>query len=221
MKTQTLGILLFTLSASFASADALWDKAVGVVEATRSWMAHSSSAVTLDLNDKGGVNETTQMETVYSLNEKGWMARQNVKLIKNGKDEQPDAVAKASEPPKEPNDPLLAAAQPFTKTSVPTAGTWNGRPVQIYPYTFQPKSGSSLKGRLWIDTETGVALHRESIADPPPAFVKTSFFVQDAVWDPRGFSPTTHILVDIEGSFLGFTKHWKITTDFKDYVRKP
>lgn len=214
-------LLGLVLAPAALHADALWDKAVALVEATKGWYAQRSHAVSLDRNDKGVTTETVETDTVYSLNAKGWLARQNTKVVKNGRDDTPDAVSKASEPPKGPTDPLEAAAQGVTKFQVASSATWNGRAAQIYSYTFRPPNGQGLQGRIWIDTETGVPLHRESTAEPPPPFVKTARFVQDSVLDPRGFVATTQIVVEFNGSFLGFTKNLLITTVYRDYVAKP
>jgi len=190
------------------------------VEASKAWMPALSTTVSLDLNDKGAVLETIVTETRYSLDKQGRIARQNFRVVKNGANQTPDAVSKATDGPKGPTDPLEMAAKSMTKTEPFVVGTWKGRSVQIYPYTFRPPGGTGLKGKIWIDVETAAAVHRESTIDPPPPFVKTAGFVQDAVLDPRGFLATSTIEIEFAGSLFGLTKHMKVTTEMREWVMK-
>ena len=202
------------------TADNLWDKAVALVEASKAWMPSLSTTSSLDLNDKGAVVETIVTDTRYNLDKQGRMARQNFRVVKNGLDQAPDAVSKATDGQKGPTDPLERDAQSITKIEPFVAGTWKGRPVQIYPFTFRPPGGTGIKGQIWIDKETAAAVHRESTVDPPPPFVKLARIVQDAELDPRGFLATTTLDIEFAGSFLGLTKHMKVTTQMRDWQLK-
>ncbi len=129
-------------------------------------------------------------------------------------------MAKASAPPKGPTDPLQAAAQAVTKVSPPVDATWNGKPAKVYEFTFLPPGGTGLKGKVWLDPQTGVPVHRESVLSPVPMFVERGSFVQEQALDPRGFLVWTKQEVEFVGSFLGFKKHYKISSVYQDWVRR-
>ncbi|MEI8095952.1 MAG: hypothetical protein WCG80_17210 [Spirochaetales bacterium] len=217
MRNLVIAVLL--LGSWTLGADPLWDKASKLLETSKAWKPTLTVTTSLDLDSSGKVNETVVMTTRYGIDAQGRTTRQNIRVVKNGKEDKPDAVATATPAPKDPTDPLEAAAQPFVKLEPASAASWKGTETMVYRYTFLPSGGWGLKGKIWIDKATGVAIHRESELSPKPPFVDTGNFVQETAWDPRGFARTDSIVIDFSGSFLGLKKAIRMTSEVKDYAR--
>jgi hypothetical protein len=214
---SALGLILLGIS---ASADALWDKASSLIEASKAWKPVVTITTSQDKDDKGVVKDSTVTTVRYATDASGGLTKQNIRVVKNGVEGKPDAVASATKAPAGPTDPLEVSAREFTKLWPPTNVVWKGREAALYRYEFAPKSGWGLEGRIWIDKSTAIPFHRESSLNPKPPFVDEASFAQDSSWDSRGFVRDDRIDIQFVGSFLGLKKQLLLRSEVMEYGPK-
>ena len=217
MPMKGFGAIVLCLLSLSAVADPLWDKASSLIEASKSWRPIVTVTTSQDKDDKGMVKDSTVTTVRYGTDASGGLTKQNIRVVKNGVEGKPDAVASATKAPAGPTDPLEASARDFTKLWPPTNVVWKGREAALYRYEFAPKSGWGLEGRIWIDKSTGIPFHRESSLNPKPPFVDEAAFIQDSSWDTRGFVRDDRIDIQFAGSFLGLKKQLLLRSEVMEY----
>jgi hypothetical protein len=220
-----LATLLF---AADTPQDALWRKAIAIADANADWVPGLvvSRSEALYKGESAGVNEIWRRST---LDQKGEVTTETVKILEDGKDVTKQEKAKAKEKPNPAKPGNKGGGNPFdpeVQDRVTLKTTARSRVIadrDCLGIAFELKNtnGPTTRGTAWLDKETGTPTEIDNMTlDPLPdkhikRLVLTSRYetTTNGGWHLRSMETTgtvarMFIHVDIR-STTTFSEHWK------------
>jgi len=228
-----LSLFLFAASTFLLAADGLpdplWRKAIAVASTNADWVP-GLVVMRSEVLRKGasqGVHEMWQRST---LDQKGEVVTQTVKILEDGKDvtekEKPKNKATGA-PRKKPGGPT--GGNPFDPEVqdrillklAPSSRTIAGRDCVGYAFELKTGDGALAKGVAWLEKGTGIPAEIENMTlEPLPekhlkrlAFTTRYGTTADGVWrvqtiETTGTVSVMFVTADIR-SVMTFSEYWK------------
>jgi hypothetical protein len=250
MRNRHLVSAVLVVSMSFAiaaplfaqsDADSLWARAVTLYQANANWVP-GSVYVHMQEVDKHGKPKDDRGQEIWTrlfLNEDGEVDSELIRILDDGEDTTEEEKARREE--EEENDDgnrvTMEGYVPFdpehqdglTVTPTGDEDVVDGRRYVVYEFEDERKPEEededgeemTVRGKVWLDVETGVPLRMVYTPDPLPKRVKK--MVTSVTYEYEGPEAwrAASMSTQATGGVLFIKKHFNMDMTFDDYWRRP
>jgi hypothetical protein len=237
-----LSLVLATaaLVSAQSEPDSLWTKAVTLYDANSNWVP-GSIYMHMQEVDKHGEPKNNKGHEVWTrlfLNEEGEVDTELIKMLDDGEDVTEEEKEKREEEEDDDDDRNSVTMEgyiPFdpehqggvTITRTGDEDVVDGRRYAVYEFEDErdPEDDDdeemTVKGKVWLDVETGAPLRMVYTTDPLPKRVKK--MVTSVTYEyegPDAWNAAT-MSVKATGGILFIKKHFRMNMTFDEYWRMP
>jgi hypothetical protein len=235
---MALALCCFSRSEA-APVDSLWLRAVALSEMNDDLVPGSIRTRMQEVDKHGEPKDGEKYRESWaklSLGEDGEVEFETVKVMDDGEDitaewkaEEEERKAKRDDEDEESESHEMEDYNPFDPESqermsidrLSTGEVVDGKNTVMYEFTEHTEDDEEVRGRAWLETDTGVPVRVEYTVDPLPKRVKHMATTMEYEYVAPDSLVVKSMFIEATGGILFIKKHFHMSMTFTDYWRLP